>query len=106
VTNKTNLREAINETCREEDVDKTYQVINIKNIHIMRAGTNKPPGTATFGVRGLHTREKEEDPFMKEELPADDKVLAKHEYEGKPDVQDNNNMRNVPNTPPQKQSCK
>jgi hypothetical protein len=47
-------------------------------------------------VKGLHTRKKEEDPSTKEELPADDKVLAKYEYEGKPDVQDNIDMPIVP----------
>ena len=79
------------ETCQKGDVDKTYPVINIENIRITRTGTNKPPGTTTCGVKGLHTREKEEDPFTEEELPADDKVLAKYKYEGKPNVQDNNN---------------
>jgi hypothetical protein len=39
------------------------------------------PTKRTFGVRGLHSKEKEEDPFTKEELPADDKALAKYECE-------------------------
>ena len=43
-------------------------------------------------MKGLHTREKEEDLFGKGEPPADNKVLAKYEYEGKPDVQDNTNV--------------
>jgi hypothetical protein len=103
VTIKTNLKEAMNETCQEEDVNKTYPVINIENISIMRAGTNKPPGTAIFAVKGLHTREQEEDPFMKEDTPADNKLLAKYEYEGKPNVQDNINMRDVLNVPLQEE---
>jgi hypothetical protein len=53
--------QAMIETCQKEDVNKTYPVINIENIRIMRIGTNKPPGTTTCGVKGLHTREKEED---------------------------------------------
>ena len=62
--------------------------------------TNKPPRTATLHVRGLHTREKEEDHFAKGELPADNKVLTKYEYEGKPDVQDSINVQEVPNVTP------
>ena len=54
-------------------------------------------------MRGLHTREKEEDHFAKGELPADNKVLTKYEYEGKPDVQDSINVQDVPNVPPQEE---
>jgi hypothetical protein len=108
MTNQTGLRgtemladntylQALNETYLEEDVDKTFPEINIEKITIMRAGTNKPPGTATFGMKGLHTREKEEDHFAREEPPANNKVLAKYEYEDKP------NMQDVPNMPPQEE---
>jgi hypothetical protein len=45
----------------------------------------------------------EEDNFMKEELPANDKVLAKYEYEGKPNVQDDINMRDVHKVPPKEE---
>jgi hypothetical protein len=89
--------QAMNETYKEEDIDMTPPEINIENISIMKAGTNKPPGTAAFDVKGLHTREKKEDLFTKEEPPADNKVLAKHEYEGKPAVQ------NAPNVSPQEE---
>ena len=41
---------------------------------------NKPPETTTFDVKGPHTREKEEDLFTKEELPTDNKMVAKYEY--------------------------
>jgi hypothetical protein len=40
--------------------------------------------------------------IMKEELPTD-KVLANSEYEGKHDMQDNINMWDVTNTPPQEE---
>jgi hypothetical protein len=96
-------QQAMYEAYQEEDVDKTYPETNIKNISIMRVSTNKPPGTATFGVKGLHTRETVEDLFAKEEPPADNKVLAKYEYEGKPDVQDSIDVQDVPNMPPQEE---
>jgi hypothetical protein len=51
------------EAYQEEDVDKTYPETNTKNISIVRMSTNKLPGTTTFNVKGLHTRENEEDLF-------------------------------------------
>jgi hypothetical protein len=90
--------QAMNETYQEEDVDKTYPDINI-----MRVCTNKPPGTATVVVKGLHTREKEEDHLAREEPPADNKVLAKYEYGGKPHMQDSIDVQDVPNVPPQEE---
>jgi hypothetical protein len=98
-----NVVKAMNETYQEENVDKTYPEYIIENISIMRAGTNKPPGTYTFSVKGLHTREKEEDLFTKEEPLVDNKVLAKYEDEGKPNVQDNINVQDAPNVPPQEE---
>jgi hypothetical protein len=99
VTNKTNPEEAIDETNLEEDVDKTHLEIDIENNSFMRAGTNKPTGTSTLDVKGLHTRE-EKDHFVREELPADNKVLAKYEYEGNAGVQDS---VDVPNMPPKEE---
>jgi hypothetical protein len=90
--------QAMNETYQEEEVDKTHPEINIENISIMRVCTNKPSGTATFGVKELHTGEKEEDHFVKVEPLANNKVLAK--YEGKPDMQDSINVQDVPNVLP------
>jgi hypothetical protein len=63
----------------------------------MRMSTNKLPGTTTFNVKGLHTREKEEDLFTKGELPADNKLVAEYKYEEEPDVQD------VPDVPLQEE---
>jgi hypothetical protein len=40
---------------------------------------------------------------VKEETPTDTKVLAKYEYEGKPDVQDSIDVQDVPNLPPQEE---
>jgi hypothetical protein len=85
----------------EEGVDKTHLVNNIENASSIARGTSKPPGTATIDATRLHTREmKEEENVTKEELPADDKALAKYEYEGKPNVQDNINIRDVHKLPP------
>jgi hypothetical protein len=64
----------MHETYQEEDVDETYLQ---NNISIMRVCTNKPPGTAAVGMKGFHTREREEDPVAKEGQPADNKMLAK-----------------------------
>jgi hypothetical protein len=94
VTIKTDPEEAIHETNQEEDVDKTHLEIDIENNSFMRAGTNMPTWTTTLNVKGLHTRE-EEDHFVREEPPADNKVLAKYEYGGKPDVQDSVDVPNV-----------
>jgi hypothetical protein len=96
-------QQAMYEAYQEEDVNKTYPENNIKNISIVRVRTNKPPGTATFGVEELHTREEAEDPFAKEEPPADNKVLAKYEYEGKSDVQDSIDVQDVHNVPAQEE---
>jgi hypothetical protein len=91
-------QQAMNETYQEKDVDETHP-----NINIMRVCTNKPPGTTTFGVEELHPRKKEEDHFAREELPADNKVLAKYEYGGKPDVQDSIDLQDMPNVPPKEE---
>ena len=41
-------------------------------------GDEKPPGNATSGVKELHTRDDEEDNFVRKEPPADNKALAKY----------------------------
>jgi predicted RNA-binding protein len=69
------------ETYQEEDVDKTNPETNMENISIVRMSTNMLPETANFGAKGLHARETVEDPIVKEELPADNKVADKYEYE-------------------------
>jgi hypothetical protein len=68
----------------------------IKNISILRVCINKPPETTTSDMKEPHTREKGEDLSMKEELPADNKVVAEYEYEEEPDVQDSINVQDVP----------
>ena len=50
-------------------------------------------------MKGPHTREKGEDPSMKEELPADNKVAAKYENEEEPNVQDGIDVQDVPDVP-------
>jgi hypothetical protein len=65
--------QAMNETYQAEDVDKTYPETNTKNLNIMR---------------GLHTRDDEEDLFTKRELPAENKAVAVYEYKEEPDMQD------------------
>ena len=91
------------EAYQEEDVDKTYPETNIKDISIVRVSTNMPPETATIGVKGLHTRETVENLFVKEEPPADNKVLAKYEYEEEPNVQDGIDVQDVHDVPLQKE---
>jgi hypothetical protein len=54
-------------------------------------------------VKGPHTREKGEDLSMKEELPADNKVVAEYEYKEGPDVLDSINVQDVPNVPLQEE---
>jgi hypothetical protein len=71
--NTSNRHDAYEAACKT-DVDKTHTETNTGNIGIMRAG--------------LHTRE---DNVAREWPPADNKVLAKYEYEEQPNVQ------NVPN---------
>ena len=57
------------------DVDKTHT----ENIGIMRADTSMLPGTATLSVKRLHTRE-DEDHLVREDAPADNKMVDKYEY--------------------------
>jgi hypothetical protein len=82
-------------TYQEEDVDKTHLEIDIENNSFMRAGKNKPTRTTTIDVKGLHTREAE-DHFVREKPPADNKVLAKYEDGGKPDMQESVNVQEEP----------
>jgi hypothetical protein len=79
VTTKTKPEEAMDETYQEEAVNKTQLEIDIENYSFMKAGTNKPTRTATLDMEGHHTRE-EEDHFVKEEPPADNKMVDKYEY--------------------------
>ena len=65
--NTSNRHDAYEATCK---MDKTHTETNTGNIGIMRAG--------------LHTRE---DHVAREWLLADNKVLAKYEYEEQPNVQ-------------------
>ena len=89
------------ETYKEEGADKTHSVHNIESGSRMARGTSKPPRTTTIDVTRLTIREmKEEDTVTEEELPADDEVLAKYAYEGKPNVQDDINTRDVYKLPP------
>ena len=44
-------------------------------------------------MKGPHTREKGEDPSMKEELPANNKVVAEYEHKEGSDMLDSINVR-------------
>jgi hypothetical protein len=54
-------------------------------------------------MKGPHTREKGEDLSMKEELPADKKVVTEYEYEEGPDVLNSINVQDVPDVPLQEE---
>jgi hypothetical protein len=80
------------------DINKTCPGINIENINIMSTGTNKPPGTTTRVTEEAHP--------AREELPANNKMVAKYECEEEPDVQSSIDMPDVqgtPNMPPQEE---
>jgi hypothetical protein len=98
VTHTQELLTSVNgdETYKEKGVDKTNSVNNIENGKSIARGTSKPPGITKIDVTRLNIRETmEEDNVTEEELPAEDEVLAKSAYEGKPNVQDNINIRDV-----------